>query len=320
MFLGIEIGGTKLQLGIGPGDGTLRGLWRGPVDAAAGGEGIRRQIVAAVPELLAQTGLDRSQLKAVGVGFGGPVDDATRSVIKSHQIAGWDDFPLGDWVGELVGLPVTLGNDADVAGLAEALFGAGQGLSPVFYVTIGSGIGGGLIVDGKIYRGTGKGAAEVGHLRVGRGRDGEDLTLEALASGWSIVAEARHRAALPENSHSQLWTLANGDSERITGPVVAEAARAGDLVAAAILHRSCSALADALCHVITLLCPRRIVVGGGVALMGEEVLFEPLRRMVADRVFRPFADCYDIVAAALGEEVVVHGALALARQSVTAVG
>src|SRR5205823_13453235 len=115
MFLGIEIGGTKLQLGVGPGDGTLHSLWRDNVDVAVGGDGIRRQIVAAVPELLAQAGLDRSQLKAVGIGFGGPVDDATRSVIKSHQIEGWDDFPLAAWVEELVGLPAALGNDADVA-------------------------------------------------------------------------------------------------------------------------------------------------------------------------------------------------------------
>src|SRR5713101_8216266 len=92
-YLGIEIGGTKLQLGVGPGDGTLAGLWRGTVDVAAGGQGIREQIMAAVPELLAQAGVERGAIRGVGVGFGGPVDDATRTVIKSHQIAGWDDFP-----------------------------------------------------------------------------------------------------------------------------------------------------------------------------------------------------------------------------------
>ena len=91
----------------------------------------------------------------MGIGFGGPVDDATRTVIKSHQIAGWDGFPLADWVSDLVGVPAVLGNDADVAGLAEALFGAGKGLSPIFYITVGTGVGGGLIVDGEIYRGVG---------------------------------------------------------------------------------------------------------------------------------------------------------------------
>src|SRR5215468_8969152 len=172
MYLGIEIGGTKLQLGIGPDDGKLPGLWRGTVDVAAGPEGIRRQIVAAVPELLARAGSARGELRGVGIGFGGPVDDATHTVIKSHQIDGWDDFPLADWISELLDLPAALGNDADVAGLAEALHGAGKGLSPIFYITIGSGIGGGLIINGEIYRGCGRGAAEIGHLRVTHTMDG----------------------------------------------------------------------------------------------------------------------------------------------------
>src|SRR5262245_26639816 len=138
MFLGIEIGGTKLQLGVGPDDGRLRGLWRGAVDVAAGPEGIRRQITQAVPELLARAGLSFRDLEGAAIGFGGPVDDQTRTVIRSHQIAGWNDFPLGDWVADIVGVPAVLGNDADVAGLAEALHGAGKGLSPIFYITIGS--------------------------------------------------------------------------------------------------------------------------------------------------------------------------------------
>src|SRR5438270_7457696 len=136
MFLGIEIGGTKLQLASGEGDGVLRGLWRGNVDVQAGAAGIRQQILEAVPELLSKAGLTRNQVRGIGIGFGGPVDDRTRTVIKSHQIEGWDDFPLADWIGDMLGWRAVLGNDADVAGLAEALFGAGQGLSPIFYMTI----------------------------------------------------------------------------------------------------------------------------------------------------------------------------------------
>src|ERR1700730_10842563 len=166
MYLGIEIGGTKLQLGVGAGDGKLAGLWRGTVDVPAGPEGIRRQITAAVPEVLSQCQMDRSALQGVGIGFGGPVDDATQTIIKSHQIEGWDNFPLADWISGVVGMPAVLGNDADVAGLAEALFGAGKGLSPIFYITVGSGIGGGFIINGEIYRGVGRGAAEIGHIRI----------------------------------------------------------------------------------------------------------------------------------------------------------
>src|SRR5438270_10684282 len=142
MFLGIEIGGTKLQLGVGEGDGVLRALWRGAVNVEAGADGIRRQIMQAVPELLSKASLRNDQVHGIGIGFGGPVDDNSRIVIKSHQIPGWDNFPLADWIGDMLGWRAVLGNDADVAGLAEALCGAGQGLSPIFYITIGSGIGG----------------------------------------------------------------------------------------------------------------------------------------------------------------------------------
>jgi glucokinase len=300
MFIGIEIGGTKLQLGVGPGDGTLNGFWRGNVDVAAGGEGIRKQIVAAVPELLTKAGLKRDSLKGVGVGFGGPVDDATRSVIKSHQIAGWDGFPLADWLGESLGLPAVLGNDADVAGLAEALFGAGRGMSPVFYITVGSGIGGGLIVNGEIMRGTGRGAAEIGHLKVRdpRTEDGRLEVLENIASGWAISKYATE--------------LASGRVQ--TAQDVATAAAKGEPWAATVLEFALNALADAICATIVLVCPRRVVMGGGVSLMGEKLFFQPLRESVAEKVFPPFAGLTEIVPAALGEEVVVHGALALARR------
>jgi glucokinase len=334
-YLGIEIGGTKLQLGIGPGDGTLAGLWRGAIDVAAGPDGIRHQITAAVPELLAKTSLSIQDLKGVGIGFGGPVDDATRTVIKSHQIEGWDNFPLADWISELVGLPAVLGNDADCAGMAEALFGAGKGLSPIFYITIGSGIGGGLIINGEIYRGCGRGAGEIGHMRLEGMRWGDEAIVESVASGWGMAQRAR--SGLEHFLESDRRLLGNQYPDRpppgpefvqchsrvlgrlsdwgtITIPVIVEAAEQGDGFARDLLNDGIEALGVAICHIIALLCPRRIVMGGGVSLLGEERLFGPLRKLVIERVFKPFADCYDVVPAALGEEVVVHGALALARK------
>lgn len=308
MFLGIEIGGTKLQLGLGKGDGNIVSLWRGDVEPARGGAGIRAGILEAAPQLLANAGLEKAALKGVGVGFGGPVDDAARSVVKSHQIEGWDEFPLVDWIGEQLGLPAVLGNDADLAGLGEALFGAGKGKSPVFYITIGSGIGGGLILDGSIYRGSGRGGAEIGHLRVWNGVDGHDI-VEHLASGWAIGDYARR------NADSRLLDAGHGDVEAITAQEVAYLASKKHKLSMYMLDRAWDALAEGVCQVIALLAPSRIVIGGGVALMGERLLFEPLRKKVAERVFQPFADRYDIVPASLGEEVVVHGALALARRS-----
>jgi glucokinase len=321
MFLGIEIGGTKLQIGLGPGDGTLAALWRGGVDVARGGEGIRAQILRETPALLDKASIRRDRLRGIGVGFGGPVDDANQTVIKSHQIAGWDGFPLAAWLTDLLGLPVALGNDADVAGLAEALFGAGRGLSPIYYVTIGSGIGGGLIINGEIYRGSGRGAAEIGHLRVATQVGGQLrwLILEHLASGWALEKMVRTEAAsLSDADPRMVLELAGGQWQQITSKDLADAAAQGDAFAWDILRPAWIHLAEALCHVLALLGPRRIVIGGGISFMGEAVLFEPLRRFVAERVFQPFAYLYDIVPAALGEEVVVHGAVALASKRFSA--
>jgi glucokinase len=314
-YIGIEIGGTKLQLGVGSGKGRLRGLWRGDVNVAEGPDGIRRQIIGAIPALLSQAGVDRDSIAGVGIGFGGPVDDATQTIVKSHQIDNWDGFPLADWISEMLGWPVALGNDADVAGLAEALFGAGENLSPIFYITIGSGIGGGLIINGEIYRGVGRGAAEIGHLRMA------DLTsdglvrqaLELWSSGWSIQKTARLRIASEAGPDALLRSIVERGGG-LTASDVADAARKGDKLAQSILQQAWTNVAEAICQVITLLCPRRIVIGGGVSLMGEDLFFQPLRQLVAERVFDPFRNCYEIVSAKLGEEVVVHGALTLARK------
>jgi glucokinase len=315
MLLGIEIGGTKLQIGLGEGHGTLAGLWRGSIDPARGPEGIRQQIIEAVPQLLTETGQSAQSLEAASVGFGGPVDDPTQTVIKSHQIAGWDNFPLASWIGDFLHLPAFLFNDSDAAGLAEAVCGAGKGLSPVYYMNIGSGIGGGFVVDGKVYRGTGRGAAETGHLRIATWtRSGLVYeTLEHLASGWAI--ERRARSSSEKRSPSLRGTDDTPlEPSNLTVAQIGKAALAGNSFARELLDPSWDALAEALCQVVALLCPRRIVIGGGVALLGEEILFAPLRERVRRRVFEPFADCFDIVPAALGEEVVVHGTLIWARQ------
>lgn len=227
MLLGIEIGGTKLQFGIGPGDGTMRAFKRLPVDVPRGAERIRQQILQTIPELLAEAELSKPELKGMAFGFGGPVDDTTRRVIKSHQVSGWDDFPLAEWAEQNLDLPALLGNDADVAGLAEALFGAGKGLSPIFYITIGSGIGGALITNGEIYRGSGKGAAEIGQVDVSGGSG--TLTLEQVASGWGIARIARDLLREYDYKEAKILSkLVDRDFSRITCEHVAEAARSGD--------------------------------------------------------------------------------------------
>ncbi|HVL15256.1 MAG TPA: ROK family protein, partial [Gemmata sp.] len=227
---------------------------------------------------------------------------------KSHHIAGWDGFPLRDWVSDLLGgLPAVICNDADVAGLAEALFGAGKGLSPIFYITVGTGIGGGLILDGQIYRGVGKGACEIGHLLV-MDLSGERLViLEETSAGWGIEATATQ---FPPNGG---WGAALGDGP-LTVKRLADAARMGHPEARMLLSAAVDRLAMCIRQMITLLCPHRVIIGGGVSLIGDELFFEPIRRYQTQHGMAAFTGLTDIVPAALGEEVVVHGSLALARQ------
>jgi glucokinase len=307
LLLAVEIGGTKLQLALGRSDGSIVALERRVIQPEAGATGILAQIAETYPLLLQQDGARGEKPIAVGIGFGGPVDVPSGITLLSHQIAGWENFPLAQWFARDIGVArVVVGNDADVAGLGEARFGAGVGFDPVFYVTIGSGIGGGLILNRRVYAGSAGGAAEIGHLWV-EGLEGASR-LEDLASGWAIGRRARARL----RPGSALDRIVGGDAARVDAVAVAQAAREGDLDARAVLEQATEALGTALAHVVTLLGPRRIILGGGVSLLGEEQWFAPIRERLASRCFPPFRGSYDVVPAALGEAVVLHGALALA--------
>ncbi len=323
MLLGIEIGVTKLQLGVGRGDGPpLACLERLDVRPELGAARIREQIRQACERLL-----ERYEVAGIGIGFGGPVDSARGRVITSHQVEGWEDFPLAEWCRQTLGLPAILANDSDSAGLAEALFGAGKGHAIVVYNNIGSGIGGAIVIGGRIYGGSGGVAAEFGHLRPGPQAERPDQDLEAVASGWGITAAVRAQlsgltaaTASPREiaDADDLRKRCGGSLDRLDTKIIAEAAWTGNRLAADAFDRACRTIGWALAQVITMLAPNVVVMGGGVSLVGEDLFLDPLRRYAAQYVFPPLAGTYQIVPAALGEEVVVHGALALAAERFTA--
>ena len=308
MFLGIEIGGTKLQLGVGSGDGCeFVAFERRDIDIANGASGILAQIEEAASKLITAHPVQR-----IGIGFGGPVDSECGRVIKSHQVAGWDEVPLASWCEEKLGVPATLGNDCDCAALAEALFGAGQGSRTVFYVTVGTGVGGGLVIDGKLHGAGRPAVAEIGHLRPGLSADTPTATVESYAAGPAIVAAAERlfessddEAAKSELRHFKLESV-------LTAKRVADLAVSGNSIAKSALFQSTCVLGWAIAQLITLIAADVVIVGGGVSLIGEKHFFQPLRREVARYVFPPLAETYRILPAVLGEEVVVHGAVAVA--------
>lgn len=296
MFLGIEIGGTKLQLVAGGADGKIAKRERCAVDKSRGGAGIREQISATIPKL-------GGKFEAVGVGFGGPVDWRTGKICCSHQIEGWSEFELGKWLAELVHAPVRVENDANTACLGEATLGAGKGRNPVFYVTLGSGVGGGLTVDGRIYHGAPPGEAEIGHIRLDRA----GTIVEHRCSGWAV--DRRISAAI-QNDHGELARLCKGmrgGEARHLG----SALRAGDPLAERILAETAEDLAFALSHVTHLCHPEVIVLGGGLSLLGE-----PLRKAVSAALPRFVMEAMhpapEIILAGLGEDAVPCGALLLA--------
>ena len=313
MFLGIEIGGTKLQFGVGAGDGTpLATLIRRKVDPSAGAAGILEQIREAAARLAAA-----HSIRGIGVGFGGPVDGAKGRVRKSHHVAGWENFPLVDWLRRNPGLPAVLGNDCDLAALAESRIGAGRGRGSVFYVTVGTGVGGGYVVNGRL-QGQGRpSVAEIGHLRPGLDAVDPDRIVESFASGWSIASYARRRLGEgrgnADRSRGRLRELCGGDPDGLTAKMVAEAARFGDPVALAAFRRATRALGWAIAQVATLLSPELVVIGGGVSRSGEELFFGPLRKEIRRYIFPPLVGSYQVVPAKLGETVVVEGALLLAE-------
>lgn len=305
MFIGVEIGGTKLQVVAGDGRRGIVRRWRGQVVQRYGAAGIREQIRAAVVQMKRK----EPGTEAIGVGFGGPIDVRTGRICKSHHITGWDDYPLGNWLAELTGVPVAVENDANVAALGEAVRGAGMDFDPVFYVTLGSGVGGGLVAGGRIYHGAPPGEAEFGHMRLDR----SGATVESRCSGWAI--DARIRRLQSEQPASVLAHLI-GNSTGGEAKQLPKALAQNDPGAWQVLRELAEDLAFALSHAVHLYHPQVIVLGGGLSLVGE-----PLRESVAGEspkhVMEAFHPVPQIRIAGLGEDAVPVGALELAARKVT---
>lgn len=312
LALGIEIGGTKLQAALGTREGRILAKERVRAPATGGAEALLGWFEAIVPRLLSQGQEIGGTVHGIGVGFGGPIESATGTVLVSHQVSGWDGMPLKTWCEERFGLPVNVTNDANAAGWAEYCCGAGRGARHFCYMNIGSGIGGALIIDGKLHDGQGLGAAEIGHTYVPDWTSpvaGATRELEDICSGWSI--EKRLRTSAQLDPGTPLHTLCGGDRRRLTCAILAEAAGMGDGYALEQIDHVARSLGLALANLITLFHPERVAVGGGVSLMGD-MLFGPLRRHIHEYVFRHFRNRYEVVPCALGESVVLVGALLLA--------
>lgn len=330
MILAVEIGGTKLQTALVDSQGRIAMVMRSVIDRAAGASGILAQIQTHLVELGTES-FDR-----VGVGFGGPVSE-TGVIYKSHQIAGWDGFNIAQWFTQQTGKPTTVANDCDAAAMGEALWGAGRGVRSMFYVTVGTGVGGGWVVDGVRQGAFRPAIAEIGHLRPGLDCDDFHATVESIASGggietrylltgraWFDASQAPHdESPIPIIPKPQAISEADWiESQRrfreltehgkVEGRHIAQAANEGDPLAQAVFRHATQVLGWAMAQVATLTAAQRIVVGGGVAKQNDELFWNPIRAAFKKYAFGPLRDETEIVASELGDDVVLVGAAAVA--------
>jgi glucokinase len=306
---GIDIGGTKIALAVANLEGRVLEKTRFPARTAERGpHAIMEEALAEIERLLGQTG---SCLASVGIGCGGPLDRQRGLILSPPNLPGWDEFPIVRLVEERLGVPALLDNDANAAALGEHRYGAGRGYRHLVYITQSTGIGGGVIVGGRLVHGVYDGAGEVGHMTVlpdgpecgcgGRG------CLEALCSGTGIARRTRERLAAGEAS-----ALAALSPSEVTARAVAEAARAGDAVATAVWDEMIHHLAVGVGNLFNVLAPEAVVIGGGVAEAGEQ-LFKPLRVRVRERVRMLPPEKINILQASLGGDSALHGAVILGQ-------
>jgi glucokinase len=312
--VGVDVGGTNVVVGTVPEDGrNLYGKMTEPTDINGGPDAVVNQITKLVLASLASARKELgNDIEIIGVGIGspGPLDTESGTVLMTPNL-GWTNMPLRDRVSKAVGLPATLDNDANCAVLGEWWRGAAQGGEVVLGLTIGTGIGGGIVLDGEIFHGASGVAGEIGHATIDQtGRRcncGNYGCLEAYASGPAIAR--RTLEGLEAGAPSKLPEYVGGDLARITARTVSEAARDGDTFCLDVIRETAHFLGGAIANLVNIFNPDTVVICGGVTLAGDH-LFEPLYNQVRRRAFAPAVEACRIVAGTLPGTAGVYGAVA----------
>lgn len=310
LIVGVDLGGTLIRAIVTDRQGRKVARLQSPTASGTGTKGVMARLLETVREALAQ--VDTQRIGGIGVGAPGPVDPTTGILYDPPNIPGWTPASLTDEIATEFGIPAFAGNDANVAALGEYRFGAGRGVSDFIYVTVSTGIGGGIISGGRLVTGARGFAGEVGHQVLdpdgpmcGCGQRGH---LEAFAAGPSIARDARQIVA--SGAETRMLELAESVND-ITSKVVAQAASAGDEVALQIMQRAAFYIGLGLANLMHLFEPARIAIGGGVSQAGD-VLFKPVREVVSQSLMSDVYEGVEIVPAALKADVGLLGAVALA--------
>jgi glucokinase len=315
-IIGVDLGGTKISAGAVSLDGSrIVGVRSIPTQADLGADGVVDRIYSVIEgvilDTINETGVARKDFAGIGIGAPGPLDRENGRVVVAPTLGG-KDFPLRDRITSRFGLPATLDNDANCATVGEWWLGAARGGRNVVGITIGTGIGGGLIINEQLYHGSSDVAGEIGHTTIDvNGRHckcGNYGCLEAYASGPAIATRARE-ALVREDTASLLPALVDGQLDKITAELVYDAAKKGDGLANEIVRDTARYLGAGIASLLNVINPDVVVIAGGVTRAGE-ALFGPLRAEVRRRAFDPAVKAARIVPAELPGTAGVVGAVA----------
>jgi glucokinase len=313
--IGVDIGGTKVAAGIVDASGKILSQLRKPMPANDGPEAGLKAVTSAIDQLLsAETSNPQVQPKAIGICAPGPLDPESGVVLNPPNLPCWRNFPLAARVAEKYRVPVKVDNDANAAALAETIWGAARGYKYVFYATVGTGIGTGIVLDGRIYHGRTGAAGEGGHVSIDyRGpvcSCGKRGCIEVLAAGPAIAARARQRVAADPDRGAALLDLAQGKLEAVTSEIVGKAYAAKDALAKEILQQTAELLTIWLGNIVDLLDPDVLVVGGGVAAMLNP-FFGEIKRLLPSWCVNPRSAEIPLLSAHYGADAGIAGAAAL---------
>ena len=318
-IVGVDLGGTNIVVGVLPVEGgDLLALRTQKTEALRGAKFVVDRIVQMVEEAIAEVsqsqGVTKEHFAGIGIGSPGPLNRATGTIINTPNL-GWRNFPLRDLISNAVGLPAALDNDANCATYGEWWLGAGGDVDNLVGFTLGTGIGGGIVLNGRIFHGASDAAGEIGHTTIdSTGRKckcGNYGCLEAYASGPAIALRAIE--GIETGAESVLPDLVSGRLEEITAATVYEGAVLGDAYANEVMKETAKFLGIGMANIINILNPEMIVVSGGVTRAGDH-LFVPLRAEVRRRAFRSAEEVCQIVPATLLGTAGVIGAIAMFKQ------
>ncbi|MFC1905509.1 ROK family protein [Chloroflexota bacterium] len=307
--LAIDLGGTKTRLALVQPGGRVLSSRNYITHASEGPEAIIRRIVSGICDIVGKANLRMEELQGIIIASAGVLDVKKGIVTASPSLPGWRNIPLKNLLEKRLSVNVNLINDASAAAYGEYRLGSGRGFNSLVYLTVSTGIGGGIIIDGELYTGADGCAGEIGHMIIEANGPqcncGSHGCLEVLASGTAIAREAQERVV--QGDSSSLIELAGGEVDDITAEVVTLAAKRGDILACEVINMAAYYLGVGITNVVNIFNPEVVIIGGGVSKMGE-MLLKPTRRVVKKKAFKLPARTVQIVRSRLGDKAGILGA------------